>query len=48
MKEYWVKFRLHNGHESVVIMPSKLKLCLWLLRHAWLCSSIAITTMWDC
>ena len=47
MKEYWIKYALHSGHESIVIMPSKLKLAFWLLRHAWHCTSIKITVMWD-
>lgn len=47
MKEYWIKFRLSNGHECIVIMPSKLKVFLWLLRHARHCSCITITVMWD-
>ena len=48
MKEYWVRFRLKNGHDSLVILPSKLKLFWWLFRHLWHCSSVKITVMWEC
>lgn len=48
MKDYWIRYKYRNGHEHIVVMPSKLKLFLWLLRYAWYCSSITITTMWDC
>ena len=47
MKEYWIKYRYDNGHESLVVMPSKFKLCLWLLRNAKRCTNITITVMWD-
>ena len=47
MKEYWVRFRLKNGHDSLVILPSKAKLFWWILRHLWYCDSIKITVMWD-
>ena len=47
MKDYWIKYRLHNGHESIVIMPTKLKVLFWLLRHARSCTSISITIMLD-
>ena len=47
MKEYWIKYRHRNGHEGIVVMPSAMKLCWWLLRHGWQCSSITITAMWD-
>ena len=47
MNEYWIKYRLKKGHESIVIMPSKLKVFFWLLRHASQCSSISITVMLD-
>lgn len=47
MNEYWIRYRLNNGHESMVIMPSKLKVLFWLLRHASQCTSISITVMLD-
>lgn len=47
MNEYWIKYRLKSGGESLVIMPSKLKVLFWLLRHACKCTSISITAMLD-
>lgn len=47
MKEYWINFRLKNGHESIVVMPSKLKVFLWLLRYGWNCTRISISVMLD-
>lgn len=47
MYEYWVKFKLSNGHESLVILPSKLKVFFWLLRHIRYCNSVSITVMLD-
>lgn len=47
MKEYWIKYKLYNGYEALVVMPSRRKLCAWLLRNMCRCESIKITTMWE-
>lgn len=40
MIEWYVRFILADGEERLVVLPSRLRLILWLLKHLWRCRYI--------